>query len=34
MTGHITNQWILPVGFEVEIDATRGIIRMVEPAVT
>jgi muramoyltetrapeptide carboxypeptidase len=34
MIGHITDQWTLPVGAEVEIDAGRGIIRMLEPAVT
>jgi muramoyltetrapeptide carboxypeptidase len=33
MIGHITDQWTLPVGAEVEIDATRGTIRMLEPAV-
>jgi muramoyltetrapeptide carboxypeptidase len=33
MIGHITDQWTLPVGAEVEIDAVRGTIRMLEPAV-
>ena len=34
MIGHQTPQWTLPVGLEVEIDATRGSITMHEPAVT
>jgi muramoyltetrapeptide carboxypeptidase len=34
MIGHVTDQWTLPVGAEVEIDAGRGTIRMLEPAVT
>jgi muramoyltetrapeptide carboxypeptidase len=34
MIGHVTDQWTLPVGAEVEIDAARGTIRMLEPAVT
>jgi muramoyltetrapeptide carboxypeptidase len=34
MIGHIANQWTLPVGAEVEIDAARGTIRMLQPAVT
>ena len=31
--GHGMPQWTLPVGGEVEIDATAGSIRMLEPAV-
>lgn len=34
MIGHRMPQFTLPVGGEVEIDATKGTIRMVEPAVT
>lgn len=34
MIGHQTPQWTLPVGGEVEIDAARGTIRMLEPAVS
>jgi muramoyltetrapeptide carboxypeptidase len=33
MIGHVTDQWTLPVGAEVEIDAARGTIRLLEPAV-
>lgn len=33
MIGHIDRQFTLPVGIEVEVDATAGTIRMVEPAV-
>jgi muramoyltetrapeptide carboxypeptidase len=34
MIGHIDRQFTLPVGLEVEVDATAGSIRMLEPAVT
>jgi muramoyltetrapeptide carboxypeptidase len=33
MVGHIGRQFTLPVGAEVEIDADRGAVRMLEPAV-
>jgi muramoyltetrapeptide carboxypeptidase len=33
MIGHQTPQWTVPVGAEVEVDAERGSIRMIEPAV-
>ncbi len=33
MIGHIERQFTLPVGIEVEVDATAGAIRMLEPAV-
>jgi muramoyltetrapeptide carboxypeptidase len=33
MIGHQTPQWTLPVGGEVEIDAAKGTIRMLAPAV-
>lgn len=33
MIGHQTPQWTVPVGIEAEIDATRGTIRMLSPAV-
>jgi muramoyltetrapeptide carboxypeptidase len=33
MIGHIPRQFTLPVGLEVEVDATAGTIRMLEPAV-
>ena len=33
MIGHQTPQWTLPVGGEVEIDASKGTIRMLGPAV-
>lgn len=33
MIGHIARQFTLPVGSEVEVDATAGTIRMLEPAV-
>jgi muramoyltetrapeptide carboxypeptidase len=34
MIGHQTPQWTLPEGIEVEIDSTKGSIRMTEPAVS
>ena len=34
MIGHNMAQWTLPVGLDVEIDATAGTIAMAEPAVT
>lgn len=33
MIGHIPKQFIVPLGVEVEIDAERGTILMLEPAV-
>ena len=33
MIGHQTPQWTLPVGGEVEIDASKGTVRMLGPAV-
>lgn len=33
MIGHDTPQWTLPVGLEVEIDASAGSITLAEPAV-
>jgi muramoyltetrapeptide carboxypeptidase len=33
MIGHIEEQFTLPIGIEVEIDAAKGSIHMVEPAV-
>jgi muramoyltetrapeptide carboxypeptidase len=33
MIGHIEKQFTLPVGIEVEVDATAGTIKMLEPAV-
>lgn len=33
MIGHQTQQWTLPVGAEVQIDAAKGTITMLEPAV-
>jgi muramoyltetrapeptide carboxypeptidase len=33
MIGHIERQFTLPIGVEVEVDATAGTIRMLEPAV-
>jgi muramoyltetrapeptide carboxypeptidase len=33
MIGHVPKQFTLPVGLEVEVDATAGTIRMLEPAV-
>jgi muramoyltetrapeptide carboxypeptidase len=33
MIGHVDRQFTLPVGLEVEVDATAGTIRMLEPAV-
>ena len=34
MIGHIEQQFTIPLGVEVEIDADAGTIRMREPAVT
>ncbi len=33
MIGHIDRQFTLPIGAEVEVDATAGTLRMLEPAV-
>ncbi|MEA2600671.1 MAG: muramoyltetrapeptide carboxypeptidase [Acidobacteriota bacterium] len=33
MIGHVDRQFTLPVGIEVEVDATAGTLRMLEPAV-
>lgn len=33
MIGHIERQFTLPVGAEVEVDATAGTVKMLEPAV-
>jgi muramoyltetrapeptide carboxypeptidase len=33
MIGHVSKQFTLPLGIEVELDASAGIIRMLEPAV-
>jgi len=33
MIGHIKDKFTVPLGIEVEIDATRGTIAMLEPAV-
>lgn len=33
MIGHIDKQFTVPLGIEAEIDATRGTIRLLEPAV-
>jgi muramoyltetrapeptide carboxypeptidase len=34
MIGHIEEQFTIPLGIPVEIDATAGTILMLEPAVT
>jgi muramoyltetrapeptide carboxypeptidase len=34
MIGHIDRQFTIPVGAEAEIDADRGTIRLLAPAVT
>jgi muramoyltetrapeptide carboxypeptidase len=34
MIGHQTQQWTLPVGTDVQIDAAKGTITMLEPAVS
>ena len=33
MIGHVDNQFTLPIGGEVEVDADNGTIRMLESAV-
>jgi muramoyltetrapeptide carboxypeptidase len=33
MIGHIKNKFTLPIGVEVEIDATKGTIQLLESAV-
>ena len=33
MIGHIPEQFTLPIGIPAEIDADRGTIRLLEPAV-
>lgn len=32
--GHIDRQFIMPIGVQAEVNATRGTIRLLEPAVT
>jgi muramoyltetrapeptide carboxypeptidase len=34
MIGHVPRQFTLPVGLEVEVDATAGTVKMLEPAVS
>jgi len=34
MIGHIKDKFTLPVGVEVEIDASKGTIQLLESAVT
>jgi len=34
MIGHIDQQFTIPLGIDVEIDAAAGTIKMIEPAVT
>ena len=34
MIGHIKNKFIVPVGADVEIDASNGTIQLLESAVT
>ena len=33
MIGHIPEQFTLPIGIPAEMDADRGTIRLLEPAV-
>lgn len=33
MIGHISKKFTIPVGIEAEVDATKGTIRLLEPAV-
>ena len=33
MIGHQMQQWTLPVGADVQVDAAKGTITMLEPAV-
>ena len=33
MIGHIKDKFTVPVGLEAEIDAGKGTIRLLEPAV-
>ena len=34
MIGHIDEQFTIPLGIEVEIDAVAGTIELLEPGVT
>jgi muramoyltetrapeptide carboxypeptidase len=34
MIGHIKNKFIIPIGTDVEIDASKGTIQLLESAVT
>jgi muramoyltetrapeptide carboxypeptidase len=34
MIGHIRNKFTIPIGADVEIDASKGTIQLLEPAVT
>lgn len=33
LIGHVERQFTVPIGVQVEIDATRGAIQLLEPAV-
>ncbi|NIT62116.1 MAG: hypothetical protein GWN00_39755 [Aliifodinibius sp.] len=33
MIGHISDKFTVPIGVQAQIDATKGIITMLEPAV-
>ena len=33
MIGHISKQFTVPMGVDVEMDATAGTLRVLEPAV-
>ena len=32
--GHIPRQWVLPIGIRAELDATAGVLTLLEPATT
>jgi muramoyltetrapeptide carboxypeptidase LdcA involved in peptidoglycan recycling len=34
MIGHAQPQWTLPVGAQVDVDASAGTIKLIEPAVS
>jgi len=34
MIGHIADKFTIPIGINAEIDADKGTIRLLEPAVT
>jgi muramoyltetrapeptide carboxypeptidase len=34
MIGHVSDQTVVPIGIEAELDGDKGTLRLLEPAVT